>query len=244
MNASPNRPLRTLTVVMPAFDEEAGIAEALATALDSLEGLLRDDWLDDVQLIVVDDGSGDGTADIVGKIADIDPRVVLLRHERNRGVGAALRTGVAAASGELLLYTDADMPVDLGEIARGLPLLATSGVVLGRRFRYGADGRFRAATSYAYDILVRVALGVSVTDVNFPFKLLRTEDARGLMLCSDGPLVDAELLARSQSAGMDFATIDLEYRARTLGHSKTMTVRQLWRLARELGRYSLSIRRS
>lgn len=97
----------TLSVVIPAYNEENGIAEIMERVL-SIRPALRKVGIDDLELLVVDDGSKDNTAVIAQKIADQDDNVVIIKHEVNKGYGGALKTGFSRAKGELIGFLDAD----------------------------------------------------------------------------------------------------------------------------------------
>jgi glycosyltransferase involved in cell wall biosynthesis len=226
----------TLCVVMPALDEEAGIEAAIRTGAAALDDLCDRGLLTGYELIVVDDGSTDATADLVGRLADELASVRLIRHPRNRGVGGALQSAIAATECELLLSTDADMPVDLGRLADAIPLLAPDdvGMVAGHRSTFDREPAFRRVTARIYDQVVRALVSVRIADVNFPFKLLATETARRAGIRSEGALVDVELLAKVQGTGLRIVPLEIAYHARTTGESKTMRPRLLLRLLREL----------
>ena len=169
-----------------------------------------------------------------------------MRHDHNRGVGAALRTGLSYATTDLLLYTDADMPVDPAEIEPALALMGPSAVDLVVGYRKGFDGEpwTRRAASGLYDVLAKHLFGVRERDVNFPFKMLRVEDARALGLRSEGAFVDVELLARARRRGLQVEALEMTYRMRSAGESKTMSVRLLRRLLLEMLRHGPGLRRS
>jgi glycosyltransferase involved in cell wall biosynthesis len=234
----------SLSVVLPALDEAEGIGHTLSDTLGALEHVMGLGTVAAFEVIVVDDGSTDATADITDAVAADRPEVRLVRHDRNRGVGAALRSGLAAAEGDLLLYTDADMPVDLRVLGDAVPLLDRpgTGMVAGRRANPGDEAGLRILASKAYDSLAGLVLGVPGVDVNFPFKLLRTATLREIELRSDGALVDVELIAGVRGLGLDVAPLLVDYRSRQFGESKTMTPRLLGQLAVELVRYRSRIR--
>src|SRR4051794_36414018 len=115
MDAVPTQPTRgrSLSLILPAYNEAAGIASALAEADDALAAFGAD-----YEILVVDDGSTDGTAAAVEAVTGERPCVRLLRHQANRGYGAALRTGFTAARGECVAFTDADAQFDLADLQK------------------------------------------------------------------------------------------------------------------------------
>src|SRR5262245_17137207 len=139
----------SLSLVLPAFNEEAGVRQAVAEADDALAALCQD-----YEILVVDDGSTDGTAAAVAAEAAARPRVRLLRHAANAGYGAALRTGFRAARFDLVAFTDADCQFHLGDLGRLLPLTAAHPVVVG--WRVGRQDPWRRRfLSRGYNLLAR-----------------------------------------------------------------------------------------
>ena len=196
------------------LNEEDNVRPLLEAAFRTLPGVTRE-----VEVVLVDDGSTDRTAERVEAWTREDARVRLLRHPRNRGLGAALRTGFTAARHEAVLYTDADLPFDLAETTRALSLLAGADVVAGYRLNPQVDGPRRAAYRAAYRLLIRALFGLAVPDVNFALKLIRRSLLERLPLRSEGSFIDAELLIRARGAGATVATCGVEYRPRERGTS-------------------------
>ena len=154
----------------------------------------------DYEIIVVDDGSRDGTFAVATRLAAGDPHVRVLQHERNRGYGAALRTGIAAAREPWVLLTDADLQFDLGDLAGFVALAADHDLIAGYRRQAQRPAPPRAAAA-VWNWLVGHALGLHVRDVDCAFKLIRRETLDGVELTSSGAAISAELLARSARAG-------------------------------------------
>jgi len=203
-------PACRLSLVIPAYNEAAGIAETVVEADAALRRLGLS-----YEILVVDDGSQDGTAEAVAP----SERVRLLRHETNRGYGAALRTGFEAARGERVAFTDADGQFDLGDLARLLPLTETCAIAVGCRARRH-DPWLRKFYSRGYNLLVRTLLGTGVRDVDCALKVYRRDALEQLLPESTDFFVNTEMLTRARQLGLSVAEIDVAHRPRRRGESK------------------------
>src|SRR5262249_7750288 len=144
------------------------------------------------EIVVVDDGSTDGTGELARSVAARDPRVRVIAHERNRGYGAALRTGIAAARMPWLLLTDADLQFDLTQLTELIPLTRDYALILVRRTPR-RDPLYRRVYGHTWNWLVRRALELPVRDVDCAFKLARTDLLQSLDLRSTGAMISPEL---------------------------------------------------
>src|SRR4051794_31752316 len=154
-----------VSIVLPAYDEEPNIEQAIAEATAVAERLFAEH-----EIIVVDDGSTDRTAELVRAIGQGDSRVHLIGHGENRGYGEALRTGFLAARLGYLFFTDADLQFDVAELEEFLQYTGSVDVVAGYRLNR-QDTRIRRLNAYAWNLLVRVLFYVPVRDINCAFKL-------------------------------------------------------------------------
>lgn len=216
----------TLSVVVPAHDEEAGIAWAVEALVAGVSDARALGLVSGGEIVVVDDHSSDGTAAVVAALADRwDIAVRLVAATGPQGLGTAVRTGLAAAEGDLVLYTDADLPFDPGDIPRLIRPLERyrADVVCGYRFDRTSEGIRRAVQSHAYNALVRATLPVTARDVNFACKLLRRDALDRVLpdLVSTGSFIDVELLARIAHHDLHLVQVGVDYFPRH-GSSSTL----------------------
>ena len=216
-----------LSALMPAYNEEEVLDSSVAEAVVALDDLCQT-W----ELVIVDDGSTDATPEILREWSDRDPRVQAVTQPENSGYSRALIDGFAACRYEVIFYTDADAQFDLGHIADLYPHLAAAEMVSG--YRVGRQDRpVRHLTSAVYNWLRARMLGLRVKDVNCAFKLFRRSFFNQVELSSDGFLIDAELYARAQSAGLSWRQVGVPHRPRLSG-TTTVSVSTVFETLREL----------
>jgi GT2 family glycosyltransferase len=220
--------LRGLSIVLPCHNEAENVEHAIdeATAAGELVA-------DAHEVLIVDDGSTDATRELAAARAAEDPRVRVLVHDVNRGYGAALRTGFAAARLEWIFLTDADLQFDMAELVRFAPVAPSSDIVAGYRVRR-ADPPYRLLNAAAWNALVRRTFDVPVRDVDCAFKLMRRELVQSLPLTADGAMVSTELIARAQQAGARIAQLGVTHRPRAAGRPSGASPRVVLRAFREL----------
>jgi dolichol-phosphate mannosyltransferase len=204
----------SLSLVIPAFNEEDGIAQAVAEADDALARLA-----DDYEVLIVDDGSTDGTAAAVLEAARSRPRVRLLRHGENRGYGAALRTGFETARFDRVAFTDADCQFDLADLASLLSLADHVPVAVGYRVARQDVWR-RRFFSAGYNLLARSLLGTGVRDCDCALKVFRKDALARLLPESRAFFVNTEMLTRARQLGYAVSEVGVRHRPRVHGCSK------------------------
>jgi glycosyltransferase involved in cell wall biosynthesis len=227
-----------LTVIVPVFNEERTI--------DLVLRRLRDGPYPDKEVIVVDDGSTDATPQILQAWAG-QPGFLILRHHHNQGKGAAIRTGLAQARGEIAIIQDADLEYDPADFPRLIEPIrrGESDVVYGSRYlRPGAalpTTRFRLAVS-CLNFLVRLLYGQRLTDEATCYKAFRTSLLRRLNLQATGFEFCPEVTAKVCRLGYAIIEVPISYRPRTTAEGKKIGWRDGFRAVWTLLRYRLSAR--
>lgn len=224
-------PHPALSIVIPLFNEEENVPLLVA----AIFAVLAPDP-DFLELVLVDDGSQDQTAKIVRQLAATQPRIRFIQHKQNRGLGAAIRTGLQAAEGELVLYTDADLPFDFALIPKLVSMAQPDNIVIGCRQNRGEGGR-RWLLSKGYNLLTWLALGVRVRDVNFACKLFPRKAVRGMRLHSEGSFIDAEMLLECRRLGYQIAELPMLYYPRQHGQSTLSRPGVVWGILKEMAHY-------
>jgi glycosyltransferase involved in cell wall biosynthesis len=194
-----NEWLEGLSVVFPMYNEKDNIETAVTEAL-RVGALITPD----LEIVVVDDASTDGSGTLLDRLADEHPQVRPIHHLVNRKLGGALKTGFAATTKEWILYMDSDLPIRMDDALEALPLANEAEMVIGWR-KSSAESWRRAVMSWVYNRLVRFIFGLQVQDVNFAFKLFRRSVYEKILLSSEGSFIDAELLLEMQRQGVRIA---------------------------------------
>jgi dolichol-phosphate mannosyltransferase len=203
-----------LSLVIPAWNEEACIDQALREATEALAQITAE-----YEIIVVDDGSEDQTTEIVAAWAERDAHVRLVRHGKNEGYAAALRSGFAAARLELVAFTDADCQFELGDLEYMLPLARRYDIVCGSRLNR-QDPTARRFYSWGYNTLVRLLMGSPVHDLDCALKIFHRDRLTAIWPQADGYFINTEMLSRARLVGQSIVEVGVRHRPRQGGKSK------------------------
>ncbi|MCI0492456.1 MAG: glycosyltransferase family 2 protein [Planctomycetes bacterium] len=222
-------PLSTpLSLCLPCFNEEQVIGDVLLGATAVLP-----EFLDEFEIVVVDDGSADRTAAVVESLAAKDERIRLVRHKRNCGYGAAVSSALRAARGEWICFTDGDgqfNPLDLPQL---LVAAHEADVVLGYRHRR-ADNLVRRFNALSWKKLIHCILGVQVRDLDCAFKLFPRWVVESLNLSAEGACISAEIIVQCVRGGLSICEVPVNHFSRAAGKPTGANVRVIAKAFREL----------
>lgn len=213
--------VRQLVVLMPVYNEQATVERAVARILRAPIDM-------DIRVIAVDDASSDSSHALLTAIAAAEPRVVVLRHERNRGKGAAVRTAIAAipADADIALIHDADLEYDPADYPRIVGPIrdGRADAVFGSRFIGGDAHRvlyyWHALGNRVLTTLSNALTNLNLTDMECCLKAFRAETIRGLRLREDRFGIEPELVARTARAGVRVFEVGVSYAGRTYAEGK------------------------
>lgn len=226
-----NKAVESVSAFFPCYNDEATIGRMVETAAESLDNVGAD-----AEIIVVNDGSSDGSEVVLKHLTETEPRLRVVTHEHNRGYGGALLSGFGSATKQWVFYTDGDGQFDPAELEL---LVAQAGqsvdVVQGYKLSR-ADNVIRRAIGRIYHRFVSFAFGLHVRDTDCDFRLIRRSMLERVHLEKTTGVICVELVRSLQDAGARFVEVGVHHYPRTHGRSQffklSSVVRTLWDLAK------------
>jgi glycosyltransferase involved in cell wall biosynthesis len=210
-----SRPKPGLSVFFPAYNDSGTIASLVITALQAARELTSD-----FEVIIVNDGSADATAQIADELARTYPEVRVVHHPSNRGYGGALRSGFEAATRDLVFYTDGDAQYDPKEMAV-LWAAFNDGVDLVNGYKISrSDPLHRIIIGRIYHHTVKLLFGLKVRDVDCDFRLLRRSIFENVHLEKSSGVICLEMMKKIQDAGFRISEVPVHHYHRAHGRSQ------------------------
>jgi glycosyltransferase involved in cell wall biosynthesis len=235
-----NRKLRSvvksLSVILPAFNEEANIRAVVEDAYRNIPT-----FTSIFEIIVVNDGSKDRTGEICDRLTEEFSGVRVVHHPRNRGYGAALKSGITLARYDLIFFTDADGQFDLKEVAALLEQADAYDIVAGYRARR-QDPWHRLLFAWGWNILVRLVLGIRIRDIDCAFKVFNRRVFDKVQIQSVGAMVNTEIFAQVSRLGMTVKEMRVSHFPRRHGKPTGGNVAVIIKAFRELTRIRRKVR--
>ncbi len=222
-------PKHAVSIFYPCFNDWGTIGSMVLLTIETAQRLDID-----YDLTIVDDGSEDRTLAVLDEIAECFPEVRIIRHDKNRGYGGALRTGFSAARKEWIFYTDGDAQYDVRELEL---LLAQAGpgvdLVQGYKIQRN-DPLHRIIIGRIYHWVVKLAFGLPVRDTDCDFRLLRSGMFDTFELNSTSGTICAELMKKIHRGGYRIVEVPVHHYERSFGKSQFFNFPRLLRVAKQL----------
>ena len=219
-------PASGLSIFFPAYNDSGTIASVVIAALRTARRLTPDH-----EVIVVNDGSADGTAEILEELASIYPQVRIVTHETNRGYGGALRSGFASATRELIFYTDGDAQYDPSEM-EALWRRFDQNVDLVNGYKISrSDPLHRVIIGRVYHHLVKTLFRLTVRDVDCDFRMMRRSIFDKVQLEKNSGVICLEMMKKITDGRFRIAEVPVHHYHRAYGKSQFFNFRRLYRTA-------------
>jgi glycosyltransferase involved in cell wall biosynthesis len=222
--------MASLSISFPAYNEAENVGAAIEAAVRVASQIA-----DDFEVIVVDDGSADGTSDVVREYAERDPRVRLIQHEVNQGYGAAVYDGLVAGSKEWAFFTDSDLQFVMDELERLWAVREEADLIIGYRAPR-RDSFVRKFNGFGWTWLTNVLFGYVSRDVDCAFKLMSREvvDKVFPTVESRGATLSAEFLVRAKRMGFTSKEVPVTHLPRVAGSQTGANLSVILRAFREM----------
>ena len=225
-----NAAVSSVSAFFPCYNDEFSISGMVRDVRDALV-----DAVDDFEIIVIDDGSSDGSLAVLRQLGDEVPELRIIVHDTNRGYGGALQSGFAAATKQWIFYTDGDAQYDAGEIVRCLGA-ATDEVDVVQGFKIGrGDAWYRRLVGRVYHHSVKLLFGLPVRDTDCDFRLIRASTMRSIELTSTSGVICVELMYFLTQADAQFVEVGVSHHWRPHGRSQFFRLPRIARSAEQLG---------
>lgn len=225
----------SISAVLPAYNEEQVIAASAAAMVKTLESLNAD-----YEVIIVNDGSRDRTAEIVTQLGIENPRIRLVTHEVNQGYGAAVWTGFLSAEKDLVFLTDGDKQFDVDELKLLLPMMDGADMAIGYRAKR-ADPPLRLLNAWGWKLLVNTLFGYTARDIDCAFKLFRRRILDRVEVHSRGATLSAEFLIKARRLGYIIRERPVSHYPRPAGQATGAKPAVILRAFRELWQLRLTL---
>lgn len=220
---------QSVTVFFPCYNDAKSIGGLVTDVYKTLTHLVKD-W----EILVVNDGSTDGSNKILDALTRHIPHVRIITHSENKGYGAALRSGFAAAKKDLVFYTDGDGQYDPKELAILLPLMTkdidfVNGIKTARK-----DPTYRIMLGNWYSMIARWMFWLPIYDVDCDFRLIRRSILKKLVLTTNSGAICVELVKKAELAGARLRQVSIHHYERRFGGSQFFRISHLLTTLREI----------
>lgn len=220
--------LSSLSIFFPFWNEEANLEKVVLSALPVAKKVAKQ-W----EILIIDDGSSDNTLEVAKKVAKKDKHIRVIPHKENRGYGAALKTGLAQAKYDYVVFTDGDGQFDFAEVEKFIEKIDKADIVIGNRMQRH-DHPFRHLLMNLLKVWDFVFFGFYFKDIDCGFKMFTKQSVKKIMpLSSEGAMITTEILAKAIRAKLKILQVDVHHFPRKAGDQSGGNIRVIVRAIRE-----------
>ena len=217
-----------LSIVLPAYNEEHNIGKTLNSILEYIPKITED-----FEIIVVNDGSTDNTADILNDFASRHEQIIGIAHEKNRGYGAALKSGFEKVAKEFIFFMDSDGQFDITDLTKLLYFIGEYDIVSGIRMER-KDPLLRDINGTIFNFAMKFIFGIPITDVDCAFKLFRRDVLKRINLCTNGALINTEIFIKAKRNHKRIMLVGVEHYPRLMGKQSGASLKVIIRAIGEI----------
>lgn len=218
-----------LSIFFPCYNDESTIRHLIQCAI-KIASAITHNW----EIIVIDDGSKDHSRGILRTISRSNPHVRVIMHKKNRGYGAALRSGFKAATKELIFYTDGDGQYDPEELLLLMMLMKDDTDFVNGIKQVRKDPTYRVVIGNLYNFIVRWLFWLPIQDVDCDFRLIRKSVLQKMTLYSDSGAICVEFVKQAQRVGARFREVSVHHYDRPYGRSQFFRPKRIGQTLKEL----------
>lgn len=216
-----------LSLFLPAYNEAENIAKTVTDADKVLKKVAKE-----YEILVVEDGSKDNTAQIVKELMRRNKTLRMIQHQPNRGYGGAFKSGLYSSKYELVSFIDSDNQFDYSEISKFLPHIDKFDLVIGYRLKR-KDSFLRSLNAFIWKLWIYFLFGLWVKDIDCAFKLIKKSVINSIQLETESALTSAEFLIKAKQKGFTLKQIGVHHYPRTAGQQTGANLKVILRAFKE-----------
>ncbi|MCP4632219.1 MAG: glycosyltransferase family 2 protein [candidate division Zixibacteria bacterium] len=221
--------IRSISIVLPAYNEEDNIMETGRRAVNICNQLPVDDY----EILIINDGSSDKTGELVRELITKFDNISLIEHDKNIGYGGSLKSGLIAAKSDIVFFTDSDLQFDFGELPEFIEKLHDCDMVIGYRAKR-PENIIRRLNAFGWGLLIKILFGLKVRDIDCAFKIFRHKVLHSISMDSIGAFINSEILIRARDKGFIVKESPVSHFPRPAGKSSGAKLKTIIKAFKEL----------
>lgn len=225
----------SISFVLPMFNERE-VIEDTVKEISVIANAVGSDY----EIIIADDASTDGSAQIADRLTREDPHIKVIHLAVNTKFGGALAAGLKNATKDIIIYTDSDLPVGLPDVKKSLLLIEDTDIVTATSIVKKGDNIKRKIISLGYNFLIQSLFKADIKDINSGYKIYKRSIVKDMDLKSVSPFVDVEIFLRAKKLGARIKEYPLHFQPRKYGVSKISRIPVIWQTFMDMFKFKFS----